>query len=220
MRVCRVGCSNAPHRPDSPQGSGLLQRQRTGQFLPSGLTSEFVRYIGFMFEVLAYVYENYWSGDACPEWEHLERKLNAVGFEADEIQDALVWLSGLSVVAQGVQISVDDGAQANQNASPKTPPGVALPAQSDDSMRIYSVAEQDHLGAECLGFVSFLEASGVLPASLREIVMDRAMASPGEPLALDDLKIIVLMVYWSFGQEPDALVLDELCDDASDRVAH
>ena len=173
-----------------------------------------------MFEVLAYVYENYWSGDACPEWEHLERKLNAVGFEADEIQDALVWLSGLSVVAQGVQITVDDGAQAHGNASPKTRPGAVPPAQSDDSMRIYSVAEQDHLGAECLGFVSFLETSGVLPAPLREIVMDRAMAAPGEPLALDDLKIIVLMVYWSFGQEPDALVLDELCDDASDRVAH
>ena len=46
-----------------------------------------------MFEVLAYVYENYWSGDACPEWEHLERKLNAVGFEADEIQAALIWLA-------------------------------------------------------------------------------------------------------------------------------
>ncbi len=169
-----------------------------------------------MFEVLAYVYENYWSGDACPQWEHLERKLNAVGFEADEIQDALVWLSGLSVVAQGVQITAEGGADADAPISP----GAALPAQSDDSMRIYSIAEQDHLGAECLGFVSFLETAGVLPAPLREIVMDRAMVSPGEPLALDDLKIIVLMVYWSFGQEPDALVLDELCDDASDRVAH
>lgn len=169
-----------------------------------------------MFEVLAYVYENYWSGDACPQWEHLERKLNAVGFEADEIQDALVWLSGLSVVAQGVQITAEAGAEADAPISP----GAALPAQSDDSMRIYSIAEQDHLGAECLGFVSFLETSGVLPAPLREIVMDRAMASPGEPLALDDLKIIVLMVFWSFGKEPDALVLDELCDDASDRIGH
>ena len=28
-----------------------------------------------MFEVLVYVYENYWRGDACPELEHLERKL-------------------------------------------------------------------------------------------------------------------------------------------------
>jgi len=28
------------------------------------------------------------------------------------------------------------------------------------------------------------------------------------------------MVYWSFGEEPDALVLDELCDDTEFRVAH
>ena len=61
---------------------------------------------------------------------------------------------------------------------------------------------------------SFLESSGVLPAAMREIVIDRAMAAPGDPVSIDDLKIIVLMVYWSFGQEPDALVLDELCDPA------
>ena len=92
----------------------------------------------------------------------------------------------------------------------------AAAAQSLGSMRVYSVAEQDHLGAQCLGFVSFLESSGVLPAAMREIVIDRAMAAPGDPVSLDDLKIIVLMVYWSFGHEPDALVLDELCDPTTD----
>ena len=40
--------------------------------------------------------------------------------------------------------------------------------------------EIDRLGAECLGFITFLESSGVLPAPLREIVVDRAMATPGE----------------------------------------
>uniref|UniRef100_UPI0010F91D0F DUF494 domain-containing protein n=1 Tax=Ramlibacter sp. 2FC TaxID=2502188 RepID=UPI0010F91D0F len=91
---------------------------------------------------------------------------------------------------------------------------------SAHSLRVYSVAEQAHLGAECLGFVCFLESAGVLPPVLREIVLDRAMAVPGHPMRLDDLKIVVLMVYWSFGTEPDALVLDELCDDHQDRVAH
>jgi Smg protein len=37
---------------------------------------------------------------------------------------------------------------------------------------------------------------------------------------LDDLKIIVLMVFWSLGEEPDALVLDELFVDSEDRVIH
>jgi Smg protein len=46
------------------------------------------------------------------------------------------------------------------------------------------------------------------------------MAAPGGPVDLDDLKLIILMVFWGFGLEPDPLVLDELCDDVSERVAH
>ena len=161
-----------------------------------------------MFEVLVFVYENYWRGDACPELQQLGRKLSAVGFEADEIQQALRWLDGLNIAAQSTQLD------------PEVAQALQAPRQSPHSMRIYSVAEQDHLGAEALSFVSFLESAGVLPAHMREIVIDRAMAAPGDPISLDDLKIIVLMVYWSFGEEPDSLVLDELCDDVESRVAH
>lgn len=163
-----------------------------------------------MFEVLVFVYENYWRGDACPELEQLGRKLTAVGFEADEIREALTWLDGLNSATQAAQIHVQ---ATPTGVFPATPP-------STDSMRIYSVAEQDHLGAQCLGFITFLESAGVLPTQLREIVIDRAMAAQGSPVSLDDLKIIVLMVYWSSGMEPDSLVLDELCDDPEDRVAH
>jgi Smg protein len=162
-----------------------------------------------MFEVLVFVYEHYWRGDACPELEQLGRKLSAHGFEPDEIHDALVWLDGLNLAAQSSRGAL----AAPHHLQPAA-------AQSAGSMRVFSVAEQDHLGAQCLGFVSFLESSGVLPAAMREIVLDRAMAAPGDPVSLDDLKIIVLMVYWSFGEEPDALVLDELCDPADGRLAH
>lgn len=173
-----------------------------------------------MFEVLVYVYENYWQGDACPELHQLSRKLTAVGFEAEEIQAALVWLNGLNIAAQNTQVGRPAAeTTTSPDLAPASAPASFLP-QSAGSLRVYSVAEQEHLGAPALGFVSFLESSGVLPPHMREIVMDRAMAAPGEPLALDDLKIIVLMVYWSFGEEPDALVLDELCDDAEFRVAH
>jgi Smg protein len=162
-----------------------------------------------MFEVLVYVYENYWRGDACPELPQLERKLSAIGFDADEIRDALLWLDGLNLAAQST-LWLDAPLTAD------TLPHV----QSPDSLRVYSVAEQNHLGAECLGFISFLESAGVLPPPMREVVVDRAMAVAGEPMALDDLKIIILMVYWSFGEEPDALILDELYDDSAERVAH
>ena len=158
-----------------------------------------------MFEVLVFVYEHYWRGDACPELQQLERRLSAQGFEPEEIHAALVWLDGLNFAAQTAA------------AEAETVP--ALPA-SPSSLRVYSPSEQEHLGAECLGFIAFLAGADVLPPTMREIVIDRAMAAPGDPVALDALKIIVLMVYWSLGQQPDALVLDELCDSPETRVAH
>jgi Smg protein len=167
-----------------------------------------------MFEVLVFVYENYWRGDACPELPQLGRKLSAAGFERDEIQQALAWLDGLNLAARGARLTDTPALPA------ATHPSTPLPQASAASLRVYSVAEQDHLGAECLGFVCFLESAGVLPPAMREIVLDRAMAAPGDPVSLDDLKIIILMVYWSFGAEPDALVLDELCDDRAGRTAH
>jgi Smg protein len=165
-----------------------------------------------MFEVLVYVYENYWRGDACPELPQLERKLSAIGFDAEEIRAALLWLDGLNLAAQSTLWLDGPAAPAHDDT-------LAV-SQSPGSMRVYSVAEQNHLGADCLGFVSFLESAGVLPPPMREVVLDRAMAVPGEQVALDDLKIIILMVYWSFGEEPDALVLDVLYDDHAERLAH
>jgi len=192
-------------------GAAWLRPSRNNLHGLVAIVRSVLGYIEVMFEVLVFVYEHYWRGDACPEPQQLGRKLSAHGFDADEIQDALAWLDGLQLAAQ----SIGPG-DPSSTPSQADVPGL----QSPSSMRVYSVAEQDHLGAQCLGFVSFLESAAVLPAGMREIVIDRAMAAPGAPVSLDDLKIIILMVYWSFGQEPDALVLDELCDAGEGRLAH
>jgi Smg protein len=160
-----------------------------------------------MFEVLVYVYENYWRGDTCPELNKLGHKLSAVGFESEDIQQALHWLADLNNATHHTEL-IDLSQLQPETHTP-----------SSQSLRIYSVQEQEHLGATCLGFLSFLEHAGILSPHMREIVIDRAMVIAGSPLELDDLKIIVLMVYWSVGIEPDALVLDELCDDEA-RIAH
>lgn len=158
-----------------------------------------------MFEVLVYVYENYWRADACPEWPALTRKLSAVGFEPEDIADALNWLEGLDLVARSTHTLL--------------PEARTFGAASSSSLRIYAGIEQEQLGAQALGFVTFLESAGVLPPFMREIVIERAMATGASPLPLEALKIIVLMVYWQFGEEPDSLVLDELCEDEG-RVGH
>ena len=150
-----------------------------------------------MFDVLVYLYENYWRPDACPDHDQLSRKLTAVGFETDEIQEALHWLDGLADTSRGYT-------------------GV----QSEDAIRLYSDREIDSLGETSIGFVTFLESAGVLPPPMREMVLDRAMAAGGNPLDLDDMKVIILMVFWSLGEEPDALILDELFVAPEERLIH
>ena len=150
-----------------------------------------------MFDVLVYLYENYWRPDACPDHDQLTRKLSAVGFERDEIQEALSWLDGLATAAQSYSGT-----------------------QRQTSLRVYSGAEHELLGEDSIGFISFLESAGVLPPPMREMVIDRASAIGDAPLDLDDLKIIVLMVFWSLGEEPDALILDELFVAPEDRLIH
>lgn len=150
-----------------------------------------------MFDVLVYLYETYWRPDACPDPAQLQRKLTAMGFERDDIQEALSWLDGLAASAQAVQ--------AQSRAS---------------SLRVYTDDEREHLGETSIGFIRFLADAGVLPPPMREVVIDRAMAAGQAPIALEDLKIIVLMVFWSLGEEPDALILDELFVDPEDRLIH
>lgn len=152
-----------------------------------------------MFEVLVYLYENYYRPEACPDSDALTRKLTAAGFEGEEIDDALSWLNGL--------------AEATQAAVPA--------AWGDgDGFRVYAEVEYDRLGPDSIGFLSFLESARVLDPLLREIVIERALASGETPVTLDKLKIIVLMVLWSQGEEPDALILDELIDDEQPRLMH
>ena len=156
-----------------------------------------LEYSELMFDVLVYLYEHYWRPDACPESGLLARKLTALGFEPDEISDALLWLEGLQALTQGIVLSPDVG-----------------------STRVYCDAELDRLGSEALGFLQFLVSAGVLTPRLREVVLDRVSAVPKGPVALDDFKVLVLLVFWSLGEEPDALILDELFVDDCERVMH
>ena len=150
-----------------------------------------------MFDVLVYLYENYWRPDACPDHQQLSRKLSAVGFESDEIAEALTWLDGLANSAQA-----------------------SVAPQRGSSLRVYSASERERLGEDSIAFISFLESAGVLPPEMREMVIDRATAVGDGPIALDDLKVIVLMVFWSLGEEPDALILDELFVAPDERLIH
>ena len=154
-----------------------------------------------MYQVLVYVYENYGGGADTPDRQRLGMRLSSAGFERDEIQQALHWLDGLDNVAGGICLTPPcDATEPLDAGSPIWP---AAP----DSLRIYSPQEIEHLGPQGIACLRFLEDAGALSAS-------------EAPLDLDDLKIIIMMVYWRMGANPDLLVLDELSDDTRHRLAH
>ncbi len=151
-----------------------------------------------MFEVLVYLYETYYRPDACPDSAALAKKLSAVGFEDEEISKALGWLTDLAETTNEMFSQ-----QAHQTAF-------------SFGSRVYANQEYAMLGSAAIGFIEFLESADVINAIQREIVIERACAVNESPIPLDKLKVIVLMVLWSQGKEPDSLMFDELFGDDED----
>ena len=149
-----------------------------------------------MIDILVYLFENYYDFSAHPKPDALARKLSAVGFEEGEISVALDWLDGLKSAR------------------------VAEFSCSPHAVRIYTADEQSKLGGDCLNFVAFLEAAGVLTPALRELVVERGMMLEDDPVPLDRFKIIVLMVLWSREQDLEPLIVEELLYDADPELLH
>lgn len=171
-----------------------------------------------MFQVLAFVYENFWGGDDCPELPTLQRKLNAVGFGSQEVVEALVWLEGLKSATRGRHRQCCDPLDVSVAAA--TPDHPAQAYAQDASKRVFTAAEQERLGMAGWGLLTFLVSVGALAGDRLELVMERTMATSGEPISREALKLIVLMVYWSLNEVPDDLVFDELCDNRQGRLAN
>jgi Smg protein len=152
-----------------------------------------------MFEVLVYLFENYYHTESYPDHVTLSRKLSAAGFENDDISDALDWLKGL----------------AHHTENP-------LPTAFDASIshRAFIGAETTKLTTESRGFLVFLESAGILTPVLREMIIERAMALEGDTVGLEKFKVIALMVLWTRRGSVDTLILDELLPDGEKRQMH
>src|SRR4051812_9178212 len=112
-----------------------------------------------MFDVLVYLYETYYRPDACPDPDALAKKLTAVGFEDDEINKALGWLTDLD--------------KATSEYSHLFPEKTTF---SSGGMRFYATQELEILGTAAVGFIQFLESAKLLDPIQREIVIERALA--------------------------------------------
>jgi Smg protein len=152
-----------------------------------------------MFDILVYLFENYYQSDLYPDQDALARKLTAAGFEHDDISDALSWLQGLAA-----------------------PDASTFPDSLEEStaFRGYAEVEAAKLGVEGRGFLAFLESAKALTPLLREIIIERAMALSEDRVSIEKLKVIVLMVLWSQQHSIDSLILEELLSDRAQLLMH
>ncbi|MBI3562413.1 MAG: DUF494 domain-containing protein [Gammaproteobacteria bacterium] len=129
-------------------------------------------------DVLMYLFENYMTEDldTAKDEASLRTELQKAGFAQLQISKAFTWLEGLAAL---------------QGEPHTPPPGKRIP------MRIYTQAEIDKLDVESRGFLTFLENTGVLDLTSREVVIDRVMALDSEDVDLDHLKWVVLMVLFN-----------------------
>ena len=127
-----------------------------------------------IFDVLIYLFENYFDddNDSLPDSESINSELLDAGFQQLDVNKAFDWLESL------------------------TETEIALPAVAS-SFRVFSAQEQQALDLECRNFLMFLEHTGILTPANREIAIDRAIALKDENITLDRLKWIVFMVLLS-----------------------
>lgn len=140
-----------------------------------------------MFDILMYLFESYFDAGSYPEPDKLSRKLTAAGFEGEEIDEALTWLSALQ----------------------QTPDN--YPADLRHSgIRCFAELEKQRISDEARQFLLFAEQQHMISAAEREMVIDRAVALQREHLGVDKLKLIMLMVLWNRHQDLDPLLVEEL----------
>ena len=150
-----------------------------------------------MYDVLVYLFENCQQAEVSDDRDRVARKLSAAGFEDSDISEALHWLAGVARMPRA---------------------GTAQLPDARTSFRAFAPRELAKLDAECRGFLITLEQSGILTPQMREVVMERSLAASGQSLALEQLKLIVLMVLWNQQTPTSQLLAEDLFTTSTERL--
>ena len=144
-----------------------------------------------MFEVLAYIFEQFHADEIFPSPETLIRTLARAGFEEQEVRDAVNWMALLP--------SFDETHFVEQR----------------HTLRIYTPEEVEQLPTQIRGFLLFLEQNEDLSPFHREVIIERLLDIPRDELDLKSAKLIILLVLWSQDAQLSVLSVDALMESIS-----
>lgn len=141
-----------------------------------------------MFEVLVFMFENYFANHTWLDNKLMAEELSAAGFEQTDIEGAFDWY-------QEMKSRLD------------TPQSTY--AQTDDSMRIFTQNELGKISTESLSFILFLRQAGVINHLERDLIIDRAMALKQEHISIEETRWITMIALWNIGREKDYLFVED-----------
>ncbi|MBI5660248.1 MAG: DUF494 domain-containing protein [Nitrosomonadales bacterium] len=151
-----------------------------------------------MFDILMFLFESYFYAGNYPNSNKLSLKLSAAGFEHEDINRALDWLSGLR--------------QLTRNDYPAT--------INSGGVRCYAELETRRISPEARRFLTFWEQNHIIAPVEREMILDRAVALGRDHLPLDKIKLIALMVLWNQNEELEPQIIEELLTPAEPGLLH
>ena len=108
-----------------------------------------------MFEVLVFMFENYFANHAFPDNEVMAQELSAAGFKQSDISGAVDWLHAMKTMLT-------------------EPPAVY--SHKLTGLRMFASAELKKISTESISFLLFLQQANVINDVERDLIVDRAMA--------------------------------------------
>ena len=141
-----------------------------------------------MFDILLFLFESYFDAGSYPEPNRLSAKLTAAGFEEEDINQALNWLSGLRELSNATY-----------------PESI-----NHSGLRCYTDFEAERMSEEGLRFIAFWEHNKIITPIEREMIIDRVVALGRDKLSVDKVKLIALMVLWNQHEDLDPMLIEDL----------
>jgi Smg protein len=141
-----------------------------------------------MFEVLVFMFENYFAHHALPDDKVLEQELSAAGFEKNDILGAFDWFQEMKSRLNTTENSYSHATTA---------------------MRAFTNSELKRIDTESRGFVIFLQQANVINDVERDLIIDRAMALKQAEIKIEEMRWISMMALWNKGREKDYLFVED-----------
>ncbi len=141
-----------------------------------------------MFEVLVFMFENYFSNHALPDDETMEQELSEAGFDQNDILGAFDWFEEMKTM-----LSVTNEQYAH----------------AETAMRFFTDSESEKINLESISFIVFLQQANVINDVERDLIIDRAMALKQIHINIAETRWIKMMVLWNKGREKDYLFVED-----------